>query len=215
MSRTLLALFLAAGALGALPTASFAAEAYAGVGSTGYELGVAQRLGDRTGLRVDAEFLNHGHDFARSGARYDATLKFSSLGVFADYFLGDTFRLTGGALLGTRKATGTAVATNGSITVNGVNYPAGGESLAVEVSFPSVSPYLGVGLGHGRTTPGFNFYLDIGVAFGRAEVSLRPSAGLLAAAGQANIDAEQANVQEGADHLRAYPAVKLGLGYRF
>jgi hypothetical protein len=38
---------------------------------------------------------------------------------------------------------------------------------------------------------------------------------LLAQAGQANVDAEQAKLQEKMDKLRVYPVIKLGLSFGF
>lgn len=206
-------LLIAAMAWSARP--AHAAEAFAGIGSTGVEIGVAQRMGGTTGLRASAEFLSLGRDFERNGATYDTRLKFSSLGLYGDYFLGAGFRLTGGALFGTRKASGNAVASNGTITINGTTYPAAGESVEAEVKFPSAAPYLGVGYGHHSSGKGLGFYFDLGAAWGKADARLTPSAGILAAAGQANIDAEQANLQESADKLKVYPVVKFGVGYSF
>lgn len=207
------ALVLAATAVCATPAT--AVELFGGIGTTGFEIGLGSRLGSNTGLRMDAEFLDYGRTFDRNGATYDTKLKFSALGVYGDYFLGNSFRLTAGALLGQRKATGSGVATNGTITINGVSYPAAGESVAAEAKFPSFAPYLGIGFGHAQSSKGVSFYFDAGVAIGKADAKITPSAGLLAAAGQSNIDAEQRNLQESVDKLKFFPNVKFGLGYTF
>jgi hypothetical protein len=47
------------------------------------------------------------------------------------------------------------------------------------------------------------------VAYGRPKVTLTPSASLAA------IAAQQASVQDQADHYRAYPVLKIGLSYGF
>lgn len=218
IARRRIALLVASGLLFATalsPRPAQATEGFAGIGTTGFELGVAERMGGAVGLRASAEFLSLGRDFERNGATYDTRLKFSSLGVYGDYFLGGGFRLTGGALLGSRKASGNAVASNGTITINGTTYPAAGESVDAEVKFPSASPYLGVGYGHHQSGKGLNFYVDLGAAWGKPDARLTPSAGILAAAGQANIDAEQANLQESADKFKVYPVLKFGVGYSF
>jgi len=192
-----------------------ALEVFAGLGTTGLEVGIGERIGGAAGLRMSAEFLDLARDFERNGATYDTRLKFSSLGVYGDYFLAGGFRVTAGALLGTRKASGDAEATNGTITINGTSYPAAGESVAAEAKFPSAAPYLGIGWGHHQPASGMNFYVDLGVVIGKADAKLTPSAGILAAAGAANIAAEQANLQESVDKLKAYPALKIGFGYKF
>jgi hypothetical protein len=166
--------------------------------------------------RADLDFLSIGRDFNSNGADYSATLKFSNLGVYLDYFPAGSFRLTGGVLLGNRKLEGRGVTTGGSVTINGTAYPApAGESLTVTDRFPNAAPYLGVGFGHTQVTRGLAFYVDAGAAFGKSDVSLMSTPGILAAAGQANIDAERAKVQDKLDPLRVYPVVKLGVSYTY
>lgn len=213
-SKTVARVLLVAGAILCAAPAT-AVELFGGIGTSGFEIGLGSRLGSSTGVRMDAEFLDYGRTFDRNGATYDTKLKFSALGVYGDYFLGNSFRLTAGALLGQRKATGSGVATNGTITINGVSYPAAGESVAAEAKFPSFAPYVGIGFGHAQSSKGISFYFDAGVAIGKADAKITPSAGLLAAAGQSNIDAEQRNLQESVDKLKFFPAVKFGLGYTF
>lgn len=196
-------------------TPAQAVELFGGVGTTGLEIGLGSRISSNTGLRVDAEFLDYSRSFERNGASYDTKLKFSSLGVYGDYFLGDSFRLTAGALIGQRKASGNGVATNGTITINGTSYPAAGESVDAEARFPSFAPYLGIGFGHAQTSKGLSFYFDAGVAIGKADAKITASPGLVSAAGQSNIDAEQRNLQESVDKLKFFPAVKFGVGYHF
>ncbi|HEX4913238.1 MAG TPA: hypothetical protein VFV51_04735 [Vicinamibacterales bacterium] len=204
----------AAGLLLCAPSAH-ALEAFAGLGTTGLEVGLAERVGGSTGLRMSAEFLDLGRDFERNGATYDTRLKFSSLGLYGDYFVAGGFRVSAGALLGTRKASGNAVATNGTITINGTTYPAAGESVLAEAKFRSAAPYVGIGWGHHPSNPGLGFYADLGVVVGKADAKLTPSPGILAAAGAANVAAEQANLQESVDKLKVYPVLKLGFGYKF
>lgn len=214
--RSLPALVAIAASAMVLPAqAAESGEVFAGLGSTGAEVGYAYKLGSNVGVRAEAQFLNLGRKFEDDDATYDAKLKFSSLGLYADYFFGSVFRVTGGALFGTRKVSGTGVASGGTISINGTSYSAAGESITLDAKFPGVSPYLGLGLGHGQSSAGLGMYFDAGVALGRAKAKLTPSAGLLAAAGQANVDAEQAKLQDDLDKLRAYPVVKIGVTYNF
>jgi hypothetical protein len=53
------------------------------------------------------------------------------------------------------------------------------------------------------------------VAYGRPKVTLTPSASLAAKVSPAAIAAQQASVQDQADHYRAYPVLKIGLSYGF
>jgi hypothetical protein len=207
-------LLIAAAALFSSPAR--ATEVFGGLGTSGVEVGVAERVGGGAGLRMSAEFLKVGRNFESDGATYDTKLKFSSLGLYGDYFVaGGGFRLTAGAVIGTRKASGNAVATNGSLTINGTPYPAAGESVGAEAKFPSAAPYVGIGYGHHQPSKGSGFYLDLGVVIGKADTKLSPSAGVLAAAGQANIDAEQRKLQDSVDRLKAYPVLKFGFSFAF
>jgi hypothetical protein len=193
-----------------------AGEVFAGVGTTGVEVGYAAKLASNAGLHVDAEFLSLKRKFNDNGATYDTKLKFTVLGLYGDLFLNDNFRLSGGLVVGDRKVTGTGVSQGGSITINGISYTvAAGETIGVDAKFPSVSPYLGLGYGHGQASEGLGFYFDAGAVFGRPKLKLTPSAGVLAVATQDQVDAEQAHLQEKMNKLRAYPAIKLGLTYGF
>jgi hypothetical protein len=190
---------------------------FAGIGTTGVELGVATKLGESTGLHVDGEFLNYKRTWESDGTQYDTKLKFSSLGLYGSYFLTERFHLTAGLLVGTRKVTGKGVSSGGTIDINGVPYTvAAGDSVTVDAKFPSASPYLGLGFGHADNGAGLGFYFDVGAVFGKPKVKLTPSANILAQPnGQQNVDAEEAKLQEKMNKLRAYPAIKLGLSIGF
>jgi hypothetical protein len=193
-----------------------AGEAYGGVGTTGLELGYGFKPHPSVGLRAEANFMDLGRDFNSNGADYNAKLKFQNLGAYVDYFLGDSFRLTGGLLLGKRKLEGKGVTTGGTVKINGTSYPApAGESVTVTDTFPDATPYLGLGFGHGQKSAGWGFYFDAGVAIGKGDTSVAVTPGLVTAAGQSNIDAEQAKVQDKLDKLKAFPVVKLGVTYGF
>ena len=58
-----------------------AGEVFAGLGTTGVELGYATRLAPGTGLHVDGEFLSLKRKFEDNGATYDTKLKFTALGL--------------------------------------------------------------------------------------------------------------------------------------
>jgi hypothetical protein len=195
---------------------AFAGEGYLGIGSAGFELGYGLKLQSNMGLRAEVNLLNLGHDFNSGGADYSAKLKFSNLGAFYDYFAAGNFRLTGGVLLGSRKLDGSAVTTGGTVIINGTAYPAPpGEGVTMSDTFSSAAPYLGIGFGHRQGSNGTGFYFDAGVAVGKSDVTFTATPGLVAAAGQANIDAEEAKVRDKLNQLKAYPVVKLGVSYAF
>lgn len=217
-ARQLRALFLVliACLLASLSSASRATEVYGGLGTGGVEIGLGDRVGGPISLRVSGEFLRISREFESDGATYDTRLKFSNLGLYADYFaFAGGFRLTAGAVIGTRRATGNAVASNGTLSINGSSFPAAGENVGAIARFPRTAPFLGIGYGHHQSSKGSGFYADLGVVIGKAQAQILPSAGIAAAAGQANIDAEQRRLQDSVNKLKAYPIIKMGYSFNF
>jgi hypothetical protein len=210
---------LSCAALAALSCASInalAAEVYGGGATTGFEIGLAQPLGDRFAARLEANSLSVTRNFTTSDVDYDAKVKFSNAAVFLDWFAAGSFRITGGALLGNRKIHGTARSVGNTITLNGVVYPvAAGDSLGFEAKFPNVTPYIGIGWGHQQDSPGLHFYADAGAAIGRPDVKVTPSASLLAKVNAADLASEQNAAQDKADNFRIYPVLKFGIRYTF
>jgi hypothetical protein len=216
MHRTLSAKPIATAiALVLLPLAAASAEIYGGAGSTGGEIGVAQAVGSSFTMRLEGNALSYRTHFTTDGIDYDARLKSSNAAVYLDGFVVGSVRITGGALMGSRKFHGTATSLGSTVVINGVTYPVSpGDALDFDAKFPSVTPYLGLGYGH-RAGPGLQFYADAGVAYGRPKVTLSPSASLAMKVSPADLLAEQQSVQDKADHYRAYPVLKIGLGYGF
>jgi hypothetical protein len=206
---------LAALAVASIAPASFAGEIYSGVGTDGIAAGYAQSITPLLCARVEGEFLDFSKGISTSNVNYDGKLKNASAGLFLDVFpFRGNFRITAGALIGDRRIDVTA---NGqsNVTINGKSYNSVGQSLNGSAKFPTVSPYVGIGFGHQATHKGFGFYGDLGVAYGRPNVSLTASPGLLAEAGQANIDAERQQLQNKANNLKFYPVIDVGVKYAF
>lgn len=211
MKKSTLILAFAAAAMSA---GAFAGEVYGGAGTTGVVAGYSMSINDHLGARAEVNHLNYGRDFDTSDVKYDAKVKMQSLGVYADYFpfVSSGLRLTAGAMIGNDKVTGHAKGENGTVTINGQQYNAAGESLDVSAKFPTVRPYVGIGYGH-TARKGLGFIADVGVAYGKASVSLTASQGLANAAGQSNIDAERQKAQDKLDKYDLYPVIKVGVGY--
>ena len=201
-------------ALAALPAG--AVELYGGVGTTGLEVGVSQPLSSVFSARLDYNWMHVSRNFSTSDIDYDAKIKASNVGVYLDGFVGGGLRVTAGALIGQRKVHGVARSVGSTITLNGVTYPvAASDTLDFDADFPTVTPYLGIGFGHRQSGAGLRVYGDAGVAWGRPDVRLSPSASLAAKVNPSDLAAEQDSAQDKANRLRAYPVVKLGVGYAF
>lgn len=198
-----------------LPVAAAGAEIYGGAASTGAEFGVAQAVSSSFTVRVEGNALSYRTHFTTDGIDYDARLKSGNAAAYLDGFVVGNVRVTGGALIGSRRFRGTATSLGSTVVINGVSYPvSAGDALDFDARFPTVTPYLGIGLGH-RTGRGLQVYADAGVAYGRPKVTLSPTASLALEVSPADLLAEQQSVQDKADRYRAYPVLKIGLGYGF
>ncbi|WP_052223966.1 hypothetical protein [Comamonas testosteroni] len=100
-----IAVILAISAASIGGTAS-AQTAYGQVGTTGFTLGYAEHLNNYVNVRADASFFNYSRDFKAGSVDYAGKLKFSNVGVYADYFAVGQFRVTGGLLIGVASENG-------------------------------------------------------------------------------------------------------------
>lgn len=202
-------------ALATLAASAVAGESYVGLGTTGVNLGYGLKLTNESGARIELNGLNYSRDFNSGDATYNAKIKLSGVAGYYDYrpFAG-TFRLTGGLLVGDNKVTGTGTARNGNcFTINGTDYCAAGQSVAVTAKMPTLLPYLGIGAGHSQAASGFGFFADLGVTYGKPSTTLTASPGL--AVPQANLDAERDKLQNDLNKLQWFPVIKLGVSYTY
>ncbi len=213
--KVMLKKLIVAVGLSAFAMAAMAGEGYLGIGTTGYGVGFAYKLSDNAGLRAEYNGLDYSHQVNSNGATYDAKIKMSNLGAYYDYFISGGFRATAGLVAGDNKFTGSANASSGTYTINGTAYSAAGESLTFQAKMPDVMPYFGIGYGHDQVKPGLGFYADAGFMYGKPKAELSASAGLTAAAGQSNIDAEKQKLQDQLNKYSLFPVVKVGLSYAF
>lgn len=215
-SRTLCAVVL--GSCAIVPAAQ-ATDLYAGVGTTGFLIGLEQHFDDNLGVRADFSAGSLSRDQSTSDATYHGNAHLSALGLFADLHPGGSgFRLSAGALVGDTHLDGDALPTaNGTFTINGVQVSAPGESLHAEIKLPSVRPFIGLGWGHSPKDTGLFGQFDLGVAYGRPDVTLTATPNLAAAAAQAgtSIEGERQLLQSKANDLRIYPVIRAALGWGF
>ena len=198
---------LALAATGLLPQAQ-AGEVYANVGLPGIGLGYAHPIDSRFTVRADFMTLgSRSKSTTEEGIRYDGRYKLQRLAVLGDWFpFGGSFRLTGGLSSNQYKVTLDATGENGSLTIGDRTYTTtAADGLKVEVKFPSVTPYLGIGWGH-QSASGWRFGADIGALVGRAKVNATVRGALASEPDiQANLDKELAELRDGVGKVRAIP----------
>ena len=208
---------LALAATGLLPQAQ-AGEVYANVGLPGIGLGYAHPIYSRFTVRADFMTLgSRSKSTTEEGIRYDGRYKLQRLAVLGDWFpFGGSFRLTGGLSSNQYKVTLDATGENGSLTIGDRTYTTtAADGLKVEVKFPSVTPYLGIGWGH-QSASGWRFGADIGALVGRAKVNATVRGALASEPDiQANLDKELAELRDGVGKVRAIPQLSVAIGYSF
>ncbi len=195
---------------------------YVGLGATSiFSVGYAKPINDHWGLRGELAMspkLTYSDKVSNGSA--DISFKSNRLGLFADWFPFDNnLRLVGGLTLNDIQFDANAVGSGSStITINKKSVNLGGENYKVSLTFPSVSPYIGVGLGHNpKNEKGLGFHADVGLMIGSISSSISTS--LLTRAGtpitQQDIDAESKSLRDAASSVGVLPSLSVGLSYRF
>lgn len=217
---------LAASGFTALPAC--AQDVYLGLGLLNvYTVGYAHSMGKNWGLRGElAGGTSLKTDGTSEGVRYDATFTSGRLGVFADWFpFGGGFRLVGGLASNDTKLDVNA-RSSGTATINGKTVDmatacAGGPcTLNVNIKYPSVTPYLGIGYGHHSSTKGLGFYFDLGVSLGSFTADVRTNlVGATVSGGgtisQSDVDEQKKKMNDSLAGVSVLPSLSLGLVYRY
>ncbi|WP_304350795.1 hypothetical protein [Comamonas testosteroni] len=206
---TLAAIVATSIALFGASTAS-AQTVYGQVGTTGVTLGYAQHF-DKFNLRGDVNFFNYSHNLNTSGINYDAKLKFSNVGLFADYYpisAVSQFRVTGGFFVGNDKITARGHAGADSDIPDG-------EWATGRIKSKSFRPYIGVGWGYGNQSKGLSFTADLGASYGKFRTDYEVSPGLQDYWGDDRVQQERRDLDNKIGDYKWYPVIRVGLAYRF
>jgi len=209
---------LCAAVLASLPAApARAGELYFQAGLPGVGIGYAHPLNSWVGVRGDFVTLgSRSETTTEEGIAYDARLKASRGALFADlYPFAGGFRFTLGATSNRYKINLDASGAGTTINVGGTDYVLGpGDGLAVEVKYPSTTPYVGLGWGH-HASSGLRFSLDLGASIGKARLTVTPRGQLAQPAAQADVDRETAELRDGVGKVKALPQISFAIGYSF
>jgi hypothetical protein len=217
MNKSLLALCC----LTALSTQVHSQDVYAGLGLPGlYTLGFSQPVASGWGFRGEySSGLSYSGTGSDNGIKYDASLKASRAGVYADWFpFGSGFRFVGGLTANDIRFNMNSQGT-GTASINGNTVNMAGHFFNVSLKYPTTSPYLGIGYGHQTSTKGLGFYADVGVTFGMFTADVNTDLSGVSGSGgaitQADIDAQKQKMNDSLAGFRYLPSVSLGLIYRY
>lgn len=187
-------------------------------GTTGLGLELGYDMSDAFGLRANGNWFGFSKDVESDGVTYDGKLKLHSLGILGDLYPFESgFRFTGGAYYNDNHVN-LAATPSGNVNIGGTPYtPAQVGSLVGSAEYNKFTPYAGLGYTSNRGNPGLSFVLDAGVMFqGRPEITLAGTGPITSSPTfQADIERERQQIAADLKWTRFYPAVRLGVAYRF
>lgn len=196
-----------------------AGEVYANVGLPGIGLGYAHPIDSSFSVRGD--FMTMGSrekSTTENGIAYNGQYKLQRAALFGDWFpFEGSFRVTGGLSSNNYKVTLDASGAGGALTIGDRTYnnTTAADGLNVEIKFPAVTPYLGIGWGH-QMGSGWRMAADVGALIGKAKVSATARGALANQPDiQTNIDKELAELRDGVGKIRAIPQLTFSVGYSF
>lgn len=192
---------------------------YGVAGTGGVGIGVGTQISERWVIRGEVARLTRSTDKSNDRINYSGDLKLSTGAILADYHLFDGgFRLTGGVDFGRPRAQMRALTRASTLTVNDRDYAVPpGEGLEAEVRYPRAMPYVGIGWGFGNLKQGgWKFGVDLGAAIGRARGELKATNGLMSINGfPSDLAVQNQKFDNDARKLKAFPILRVGLGYAF
>jgi hypothetical protein len=210
----------------------FAVGIKAGTLGVGFQVGTA--LMPRINVRGGANFFNYNDTLNKDGAVYNGTLQLRSVEAKVDLFVLGGFRFTPGLLLyNDNKITATAsVAAGRGVTLGGTTYYSSASDPihgTAGLTLNKFAPTLGIGFGNllPRSARHWSLSTDLGVVFqGEPQFALGLTGSGCAANGtncqpvsnptvQANVQAEQAKIQNDAKPFKYYPEISIMFGWKF
>ncbi len=189
------------------------------VGSDGLGADLKYALSPTLVLRARGAGLGVSHSVNSDGIHYSGRVKLATGGGFIDWHpFRNGFLLSGGVVAGQREVTlGGSSSTN--VTLNGHTYTSAQlGSVSGRGKLPSAAGFVGLGYDSTFVHRGpIGFSVLAGAQLGDAPKVTLTSNGLLASTPVLNADLmhEQDQIRRDLDFTRYYPAVSVGLSYRF
>ena len=227
----LLAAILACSAVQAQDSNNSFKNVYVGLGATSIlSVGYAKPINNSWGMRGEFALTPKlTFNDTVSGGSASVSFQSSRVGLFADWFPFDNqLRLVGGLTLNDIKIDGNASTTAGNkITINNKSVDLGSNTYNASLTFPTASPYIGVGLGHNpKKDKGLGFHADVGLMIGSFTSNINtsilnkplpsaidPSQSITIR--QDDLDRESKSVRDAISSIGVLPSLSLGLSYRF
>ncbi len=177
-------------------------------------------INENFNVRALVNTYDYDRDDSVDEVNYDFELDLSSFGAIVDWHpTGGNFHLSAGLIANGNEVNGTGRPANATVDIGNTTFNSSlAGTLEADVTYDSVAPYIGLGWSNSMKNQGLGFAVNIGIIYqGDADVELR-SVGAdasIAAAIQAELDAEEQEIEDDLDDYKFYPVVSAGVTYRF
>lgn len=202
---------------------TFAAAEGLNLSARGSTLGLGLEVGyafnEHFNIRLASNNYSYDYETTEDEIQYNFDLELKSTALLLDYhpFAG-SFRLTGGILDNKNKLDGTAVPT-GSYDIGGTTYTGSDVgTLYSNVVLGDKNPlYFGLGWSKALGDSGFGLGFDLGLVMqGSPDVSLSADGPIASDPQfQADMRAEEEQLQQDMDQFETYPVIAIGITYQF
>jgi hypothetical protein len=166
--------------------------------------------------------LQRSYSLNNDGTHYSGNLRVQGIGLLAHYSpWANLFHFSAGVFYDNNHVGMTAQPTDGAYTLDGQSFTTAQlSSLRGEIRLDPVAPYLGIGLGDSTASPGWHVTANAGLLYQGVRVDLTGNTPYATGSPAYNnlfaaMDAQRRMISSDADDLKWYPALTLGLQYRF
>jgi hypothetical protein len=219
---------VAASAVG-LISASMGSMAHAGVsvvgevGTTGIGFHAAIPLNSNVNARLGLGYLEYDYRGSTRNVSYDLSMRTKTYDALLDWYpmQNNSFRMTAGlAFNGNKIDVAARPNMAGNYVINGNAYNAANVGkMTGTVDFGKVAPYLGIGWAR-KVEKGWSVSSDIGVLFqGSPRSRLRASdcsaPSSVCSQFAADVERENANLNDEVGRFKVYPVLRVGVSYKF
>lgn len=206
------------------------------IGTLGIGFDGAVAVSERSNVRVGVNFFNYNHDFDNDGITLAAQLKLRSVVTQLDWFpTGGGFHVSPGLMIyNGNRVEAKALVPGGQTFELGNNQFLSSASSPVsgdaKVSFEKVAPMVTIGWGNvaPRGDRRWSIPVELGAVFSRSPVAALNLGGNACLANgsncrnvatdpalQADVRAQEANLNSDIEMLKIIPVFSVGFGYRF
>ncbi len=188
-------------------------------GSDGFGADLKYSLSPTIVLRARAVGLDVSHSENSDGIHYNGKLKFGTVGGFVDWHPWANGWLVSGGVIGGRRQVDLNGSSNNNVTINGNTYtPTQIGTVYGRAKLPSAAGFIGAGYDSAFTSRSpLSFNVLAGVQLGGKPKVALASTGLLASTPQLQTDLrrEEDNIRHDLNFAQYYPAISVGIAYRF